>query len=230
MTTLLLRLAGPLQSWGDSSRFAQRQTRRAPTKSGVMGLLASAQGRRRTDPVEDLVNLEFVVRIDQPGSVIRDFHTAIDWRSGQSMPLSQRYYLADAAFVAGVSGDAGLIGALAAAVRSPVWAPFLGRRSCPPAKPVFLSVVSEDVRAAVRAVPWQAAAWHRRAREGPVLLPMRADARPEEIAGETACDVPQSYDPQHRSHGWRGVVELDPVVVPGAGPTSEPDFMSTVEA
>lgn len=36
MSTLLLRLAGPLQSWGDSSRFTRRETRAEPTKSGVL--------------------------------------------------------------------------------------------------------------------------------------------------------------------------------------------------
>lgn len=38
MTALLLRLAGPLQSWGTSSRFTRRATDRAPSKSGVIGL------------------------------------------------------------------------------------------------------------------------------------------------------------------------------------------------
>ena len=78
MTVLLLRLAGPLQSWGDSSRFTTRATRREPTKSGVIGLLAAAQGRRRTDSIEDLLTLRFGVRTDQPGSVVRDFQTAMD--------------------------------------------------------------------------------------------------------------------------------------------------------
>jgi len=45
MSVLLLRLAGPLQSWGDSSRFATRGTRREPTKSGVIGMVAAALGR-----------------------------------------------------------------------------------------------------------------------------------------------------------------------------------------
>lgn len=229
MTTLLLRLAGPMQSWGDSSRFAERHTRREPTKSGVLGLLASAQGRRRTDPVEDLVDLEFAVRVDQPGSVIRDFHTAIDWKSGQSMPLSRRYYLSDAVFVAGVWGEAGLVSALAIAVRNPAWAPFLGRRSCPPSQPIFLGVVAEDVRTAVRAVPWQAAAWYQRTMSDPPLLSIRADARPGE-AGEAVRDEPGSYNPRRRLHGWRRVVDLDPVPVHRAGWAGEPDFMSTVEA
>lgn len=47
MTVLLLRLAGPLQSWGSAARFARRGTENAPTKSGVLGLLAAAEGRPR---------------------------------------------------------------------------------------------------------------------------------------------------------------------------------------
>ena len=42
---LVLRLAGPLQSWGSSSRFTRRSTEAFPTKSGIVGLLAAAQGR-----------------------------------------------------------------------------------------------------------------------------------------------------------------------------------------
>ena len=114
MTTLLLLLAGPLQAWGDSSRFSRRDTRMVPTKSGVLGLLAAAQGLRRTDPLEDLVHLRFGVRSDQPGSLQRDFQTAIDWRTGKSMPLSYRYYLADARFVAGVEGPRPVVEGLAA--------------------------------------------------------------------------------------------------------------------
>ena len=41
MSVLLLRLAGPMQAWGDASRFTTRQTRTEPTKSGVLGLLAA---------------------------------------------------------------------------------------------------------------------------------------------------------------------------------------------
>ena len=56
MTVLLLRLAGPLQSWGVKSRFTVRATELAPTKSGIIGMLAAAVGRRRTDPIEDLLS------------------------------------------------------------------------------------------------------------------------------------------------------------------------------
>ena len=75
MSVLLLQLAAPLQSWGDSSRFVRRETRGEPTKSGVIGMLASAQGRSREDSIEDLLRLSFGVRIEQRGRVIRDLQT-----------------------------------------------------------------------------------------------------------------------------------------------------------
>lgn len=105
MTVLLLRLAGPLQAWGSAARFVRRTSENAPTKSGVLGLLAAAQGRPRDADLSDLAALRFGVRIDQPGTRIRDFHTAHHADSGRAMPLSERYYLADAVFVAGVEGE-----------------------------------------------------------------------------------------------------------------------------
>jgi len=51
-----------MQSWGVESRFVRRTTSPHPSKSGVIGLLAAAQGRRRTDPVEDLLQVSFGVR------------------------------------------------------------------------------------------------------------------------------------------------------------------------
>ena len=44
MPTLLLRLVGPMQSWGTTSRFDQRDTGKEPSKSGIVGLLAAAMG------------------------------------------------------------------------------------------------------------------------------------------------------------------------------------------
>ena len=76
MSTLLLRLAAPMQAWGSDSRFEVRRTGREPTKSGVIGLLAAALGRSRADSVADLCRLRLGVRVDQEGRLLRDFHTA----------------------------------------------------------------------------------------------------------------------------------------------------------
>ena len=38
---LVLRLAGPMQSWGADSRFTRRSTEAFPTKSALVGLLGA---------------------------------------------------------------------------------------------------------------------------------------------------------------------------------------------
>ncbi|MFK0050010.1 type I-E CRISPR-associated protein Cas5/CasD [Streptomyces sp. NPDC090741] len=76
---LLIRLAGPLQSWGLVSHFTRRDTHSRPTKSGVIGLCAAALGLDRTADLcaEDLplAELRFGVRADRPGVPVRDYHT-----------------------------------------------------------------------------------------------------------------------------------------------------------
>lgn len=212
MSVLLLRLAGPLQSWGSASRFARRETNTEPTKSGVVGMLAAALGKRRTDPIEELLDLKFGVRVDQPGTLMQDFHTAHD-REGRSMPLTRRFYLSDALFVAGVAGPKELIEALDAAVRAPQFPLYLGRRSCPPAGRVSLGVRELGLEDALRAEKWQAADWYRRqARSRQVALRIVRDAEPGE-EGVTQRDVPISFDPVRREYGWRTVVEPPPHIV-----------------
>lgn len=213
MGTLLLRLAGPLQSWGSSSRFVRRETDRQPTKSGVLGLIAAAQGRRRTDPIEDLLELRFGVRTDQPGQLIRDFQTA-QTRDGKSMPLSYRYYLADAVFVAGIEGPTTLIEGIVDALHEPTFPLYLGRRSCPPSGPLNLGVRDLGLAAALRNEPWQAARWYRRRQpDSGVDLPVVRDVLNDGEVGETVRDVPVSFNPDRREYGWRTVVHDSPVHV-----------------
>lgn len=214
MTVLLLRLAAPLQAWGDSSRFARRDTGRYPTKSGVLGLLAAAEGRRRTDAIEDLMGLRFGVRVDQPGQLQRDFQTAINWSTGKSMPLSYRYYLADAVFVAGVEGDPNLLEALQSALMDPVFPLYLGRRSCPTSGKVSLGVTDLDLEPALHAQDWHAASWYRRRQGQRVELDLVVDAVPGGTdPTETRRDVPLSFSPERREYGWRDVAHRPPVVV-----------------
>lgn len=205
MSTLVLTLAGVMQSWGAESRFTRRTTETAPTKSGVIGLLAAAQGRRRTDPIEDLLSLRFGVRVDQPGQVVRDFHTA--HREQEAMPLSQRYYLTDAVFLAALEGEPDLIQALAEAVRRPHFLPYLGRRSCPPSRPLFTAVRPGLLEQVLASEPWQATSWGRSLIAGPyVLLETIMDAGPGEPTRDRPRDQPVSFDPQRRQHALRSVV------------------------
>ncbi|MET9734473.1 type I-E CRISPR-associated protein Cas5/CasD [Streptomyces sp. NPDC006458] len=210
---LSLLLAGPLQSWGASSRFTRRTTESAPTKSAVIGLLAAAVGIERDDDkrLTPLSALRFGVRIDQPGTRIRDFHTAHHTATGKAMPLSERFYLADAVFVAAVEGEHGLLTHLQQALRAPVYPPFLGRRSCPPARPVDLTLhKGARLEHVLAHEPWQAAGWYRRRQHNrppetlTVLREIRAGDSP--AAADTLRDQPVSFAAAHRRHALRTVV------------------------
>lgn len=208
MSVLLLQLAGPLQSWGSSSRFARRTTETAPTKSGVLGMLAAAQGRDRTADLSDLAALRFGVRIDQPGTRVRDFHTAHHQVTDKSMPVSERFYLADAVFLAAVEGDAELIDALHEAVRAPYFLPYLGRRSCPPSRRLDLGVRHDvTLEVALHEHEWLASPWYsRRAdRVGIADLVTVIDSSPADPPGDAVRDQPVSFNPRHRSYAMRAV-------------------------
>ncbi|MDN5843362.1 MAG: type I-E CRISPR-associated protein Cas5/CasD [Alcaligenaceae bacterium] len=163
MATLLLRLQGPLQSWGTSSRFDERETRLEPSKSGVLGLACAALGRDRYESVDDLAVLRMGVRVDREGVLMRDFQTATgvavaaDGRAQRDRTVvSPRFYLADAVFLVGLQGDdLALLDRIQAACLRPAWPLYLGRKSCPPSEPVFLpgGVVCQELGVALRSWP-----------------------------------------------------------------------------
>lgn len=195
-----------MQAWGAASRFTRRDTRQEPTKSGVLGLLAAAQGLRRTDELEHLTSLSFGVRVDQEGVLIRDFQTAKSLDGKKVMPLSYRYYLGDAVFVAGVEGERNVIDGLVAALRNPTFPLYLGRRSCPPSQPLTLAVTDDQLLTALREYPWQAANWYRRNQSRTVRLRIAIDDD-NSGEGELIRDVPVSFNPELRKYEWRTVRE-----------------------
>ncbi|WP_369185376.1 type I-E CRISPR-associated protein Cas5/CasD [Streptomyces sp. Y1] len=155
---LLLHLAAPMQSWGSPSQFGTRLTYPYPTRSGVTGLFACALGRPRGADLGDLAELRYTVRIDRSGRLLRDYHTVgggyprektVITAAGGRRQLkeatlqSERWYLADAAFTVAVTGPAATTEAVAEALRRPVWHPYLGRRSCPPAAPILITTVDD---------------------------------------------------------------------------------------
>jgi CRISPR system Cascade subunit CasD len=145
MPTLLLRMRAPMMSWGDHSRFTIRDTRREPTKSAVIGLLCAALGRPRREPVHDLAALKMGVRVNQEGLVQCDYHTIMDsikssGGKGDTV-LSDRYYVADADYLVGLEGDIKLLEPLDAALNSPIWQLYFGRKSFVPSCPVRVEIV-----------------------------------------------------------------------------------------
>ena len=172
MNTLLLRIAGPMQSWGTQSRFRVRDTGMEPSKSGVIGILCAAMGRGRSESVDDLACLRMGVRVDRPGVVRTDYQTAgggefpgvrkygVRRASGTDVDvaLSNRYYLVDADFLVGLeSGDIGQLEVLDSALRQPVWQVYLGRKSFVPGVPVHMPGglrEGESLESALTKYPW----------------------------------------------------------------------------
>lgn len=229
-STLILRLAGPLQSWGDRSVFNRRETRPEPTKSGVLGLLAAASGRAREEPLDDLLGLQLGVRVDQPGSLLRDYHTVSDYR-GRPLPqagvsakgiqkptspakhthVTQRFYLQDAVFLAALHGPSALIETLAEAVQRPAFPLALGRRSCVPTQPIFLAVRPAPLREVLESEPWQATDTAKqvygRERGRPATIDVPATI--DDPQGEDFLnDVPHSFAPLERRFTSRRVHHL----------------------
>ncbi|NKY33869.1 type I-E CRISPR-associated protein Cas5/CasD [Nocardia speluncae] len=225
-SVLLLRLAGPLQSWGENSKFNRRETRTEPTKSGVIGLLAAALGLERGADLNALTELDIGVRTDQPGTLLRDFHTVSDYRGqplkqsgvnakGSQKPttpakythVTQRYYLQDAVFLVGLAGISETIKELAAAMKRPVFPPALGRRSCVPTQPILAGTPDTELMVALSSHPWQASEAARRdylrgTEPAFVHLPVTID----DPAGDgTRQDVPVSFGLHDRQYQQRRV-------------------------
>jgi CRISPR system Cascade subunit CasD len=179
MSTLLMRLAGPMQSWGTQSRFSIRDTGQEPSKSGVIGLLCAALGKPREEKESDpfpslqmLASLKMGVRVDLPGKMQRDFQTAggahrqtqkdsygvikADAKSKGTV-VSERYYLSDANFLVGLeSDDLALLQRLEQALACPHWQIFLGRKAFVPSLSVYVpnGLKNSDLKETLKNHPW----------------------------------------------------------------------------
>lgn len=173
---LILRLEGPMQAWGTHTYEDFRPSNLYPTRSGLLGLLGACLGIDRSDHVafsQLAESVEFSVRIDgevmresrktpraKPGVKLPDFHTVMDARkvdgSANKFPVvSRREYLFDAAFTVAVGEKPGAVYTLerlAEALHQPCYTPTLGRRSCPPARPLLDGepIEASDAVAALR--------------------------------------------------------------------------------
>jgi CRISPR system Cascade subunit CasD len=169
MATLLLRLVGPMQSWGTTSRFDQRDTGKEPSKSGVIGLIAAALGidRENWTDLEPLTHLSMGVRHDRPGVPRREYQTAgcavtdsiikADGTLSKDGVVSQRFYLSDAAFLVGLEGRSRpLLEQAHNYLQNPVWPLALGRKSYLPSEPISIDNGVQDapLRDVLSRWPW----------------------------------------------------------------------------
>ncbi len=205
MAVLLLRFAAPLQSWGADSKFETRRTSREPTKSAVIGMLASAIGLKRdqTEELEVLNKLHFGVRVDKEGELLVDFHTAKNPEKRNADYVTYRHYLQDAVFLVGIEcEDAEMLETLKQALEQPAFPLYLGRRSCPPTLPLLLGIRQGSLLEILQKESLL--------REGGDVGALRIvmDADPGEHGSAVLKDVPLSFDPKYRQYGYRSAKEV----------------------
>jgi CRISPR system Cascade subunit CasD len=207
MPTLLLRLVGPMQSWGTTSRFDQRDTGKEPSKSGVIGLVAAALGidRENWTDLIPLTKLSMGIRHDRPGVPKRDYQTAqhiisADHSKVHETAVTTRDYLADAAFLVGLAtDDHALLDRIHKALDNPVWPLALGRKAYVPSESVWMpdALLNLPLREALACWPWIAS--HRRWEKLPEKLLVSLESA--DGSGVLKMDQPLSSFAERRFGG-----------------------------
>ena len=161
---LLLRLYGPLASWGEIAVGESRHSAVHPSRSALLGLLGAALGVQRSDDAGQCALVEgyrFGIKLQSSGSPLRDYHTVqvgvaprrFQFRSRRQelaadkvdTILSTREYRCDSLALVAVEAlpEAPVaLDELANALRRPHFPLYLGRKSCPLALPLLPQRVS----------------------------------------------------------------------------------------
>lgn len=162
---LVFTLESQIASFGDLAGYERRKTGTWPAKSALIGLIGGALGVRREDKKgqSELSKISFTVAVFDSGTAMRDFHTAQavhqkvkrpatraialvkgKQKNGLNTVLSKRDYRVGACFGVALWGGEKCLESIASALKQPVFAPYLGRKSCPLAAPLRAKVVEEE--------------------------------------------------------------------------------------
>jgi CRISPR system Cascade subunit CasD len=210
MTTIILRLEGPLQAWGTPGAAEIRRSHNMPQKRAVLGLIRAAKGLARAETWPELEALDFQVLVLKRPRRMWDFGTMANAVSADGTFIhrqgtQQKEYLADAAFLVALEGATALIHEVQVALEHPVFLIGLGRRDCVPSYPILWEAIDlppgealEQARAAIQT--------------------MIQDAEPDASNGESIDGIDQSEQPV-RVH-LEGLGEGDDLVVEDTPDTS----------
>ena len=168
-TILVLRLEGPLQSWGENAKWDFRDSSTMPTKSGIVGLLGCAMGQERGSQVlvELAQSITVAVRADRPGEKWVDYQTVtgtplmnalgkprkIDGKPANTF-TSSRCYLCDASFTVFIDTLPEWQQRIISALENPRWCMYLGRKNCVPSRPILADrMEAADLMEALKEYP-----------------------------------------------------------------------------
>jgi CRISPR system Cascade subunit CasD len=242
-TFLVLRLQGPLMSFGDVAVDETRPTRPLPTQSQITGLLANALGWRaregkRLGRLQE--RLVFGARQDRPGEVLVDYQNAhihkgqAAWRARSDSPLVRaggdsydnlqrwRHYIADGAVSVALilepASEEPTLEQVSIALMRPARPLFLGRAGCPPARFIHRgeTVQAGSVPEALGLISAEAEDLENLYAEWPADGPLAGDGSLERQVIERA-DLRDWVDNLHT--GWRLVAAGR--ITPESAPTRE---------
>lgn len=175
MTFLVFQLQALFSSWGITAVGEYRGSYEYPSESALIGLLAAATGAWREDEAAHAAlrdGYDFVVGVQVFGKLLRDYHTAqvpgraalkgrprATRRDELNFPkdelntiLSTRDYRQGASSLIAIHARENAphdLEKLATALREPRFVLYLGRKSCPPAAPMWPQIIeSDDLRTA----------------------------------------------------------------------------------
>ncbi len=226
---LIFRLYGMMASWGDIAVGEYRPTYDRPSKSAVMGLIAAALGIRRDEEArlrELATGYHMALRVDTPGTLLRDYHTTQVPTSGKgrnkftfatrkaelSGPnhdlntiLSSRDYRCDAHYTVCLWTNSESppyhLSAMKEHLEKPVFNISLGRKSCPAALPLRPRIVqAATLSDAFSSVPFEG---------DPFTKPLESDAdvqvfwEGEEDQGYERVHVVQRRDDPLSKKRWQ---------------------------
>lgn len=181
MTVLIFTVAAPLMSWGDYGRLNVRNTRKEPTKSGIIGLIANALGMGRTDSLDRFETMRIGVRVDQEGQWNTDFQTC---DAGSKNYTMHKDYIADAKFTIGIEDTDENLREYCKALAYPQRPLYFGRRAFAPSEPLRPHIVESSLEDELLAG------------EGRVVV----EPKDDDGQAEVVFDSPTSFAP--KSRGW----------------------------
>lgn len=212
MKTIVMKFCGPLQSWGTGSNFETRHTDFYPSKSAVIGLISASNGYRRDDisNLNKLNKLDFAVRVDQNGNLMRDYHIARKNKKNGDFErtyVTNRYYLEDAVFTVAIShSDEKFIDEILLALKKPYFQTYMGRRALPLPYDFILDVTDKSAVDSLKSLEWQASAWYKKKhkKDQSIGLELYADGDLlEDVDGVLRKDRAISFSQKDRRFGFR---------------------------
>ena len=163
---LVFRLYGPITSWGEIAVGENRHSFSYPSKSAVIGLIASALGYKREEENKhtQLTNsLSFGIKVYNSGILLKDYHTTqvppfqqkvvyftrkeeLEDKLNLNTILSAREYRMDSLYDVCIweKNNSFQLQEIEKKLKEPNFCLYLGRKSCVLSSPLFTSLVEAE--------------------------------------------------------------------------------------